>query len=57
MNTEYEVRWLRHGEEKPDGWEYAHNEHRMRDHHAHYARMIVREIQPTERDDAERRRT
>jgi hypothetical protein len=45
-----EVRWLMHGQPIPEGWALAANEGRIRDHHAHYARMIVREIRDENAD-------
>lgn len=45
---EFEARWLLRGEPIPEGWELAANDQRMRDHHGHYARLIVRELSPEE---------
>jgi hypothetical protein len=52
--VEVEVQWLRHGQPFPMGWRLADNEGRFHDHHAKYGRMIVREILPTEQDNAQR---
>ena len=41
---EFEAKWIKPTDPIPEGWELAHNERYMRDHHRNYARMIVREV-------------
>jgi hypothetical protein len=44
MGREFEVKWIRHDEPIPAGWELAANEGRVNDHHGFYGRMVVREV-------------
>lgn len=40
----WEAKWFSIEEPIPEGWQLAHNEGHINDHHSHYARMIIREI-------------
>jgi hypothetical protein len=48
---EWEAKWLPHDQPVPEGWALASNEGMIRDHHAHYARLIVRKIVGELHDD------
>lgn len=51
IGDEYEARWIRWDDPIPEGWALASNEGMIRDHHAHYARLIVRKIEGECHDD------
>jgi hypothetical protein len=49
---EWEAKWLPHDQPVPEGWALASNEGMIRDHHAHYARLIVRKIEGDHDDNS-----
>lgn len=51
LGDEYETRWIGPQDPVPEGWTLASNEGLIRDHHSHYARLIVRKIEGEFCDD------